>query len=75
VKGIEPFSEVSQAPQDKSGADSGTSDHTQIRAQIPGALGRDLSEVVAAWADLPSPLKAAILAIVNSSTAAMEVES
>jgi hypothetical protein len=29
-------------------------------------LGRDLSQVVTAWAKLPGPLKAAILAIVNS---------
>jgi hypothetical protein len=38
----------------------------QIDAQIPVALGRDLSQVVTAWAKLPEPLKAAILAIVNS---------
>jgi hypothetical protein len=29
-------------------------------------LGRDLSQVVTAWVKLPAPLKAAILAIVNS---------
>jgi hypothetical protein len=75
VKGIEPFTEVSQASQDQAIPDSASGEHTQIRAQIPGALGRDLSQVVVAWADLPSPLKAAILAIVHSSTAAMEDES
>jgi hypothetical protein len=45
----------------------GKSDNTQIRAQILDALGRDLSRVVEAWDQLPGPLKAAILAIVNSS--------
>ncbi len=75
VKGIEPFYQDSQVPQDQSISDSAASTHTQISAQIPGALGRDLSQVVAAWAELPSALKAAILAIVNSSTAAVEDES
>ena len=40
--------------------------NAQIDAQILVALGRDLSQVVTAWAKLPAPLKAAILAIVNS---------
>ena len=35
-------------------------------AQSRVRLGRDLSQVVTAWAKLPGPLKAAILAIVNS---------
>jgi len=77
VDNIEPATgkPYSQVPQDELIPDSSSSAHTQIRAQIPGALGRDLSQVVAAWAELPSPLKAAILAIVNSSTASMEGES
>jgi predicted metal-binding protein len=29
-------------------------------------LGHDLSRVVAVWSKLPAPLKAAILAIINS---------
>jgi hypothetical protein len=33
-------------------------------------IGRDLSQVVTAWAKLPAPLKAAILAIINSSEGA-----
>jgi hypothetical protein len=74
-EGFEPFSEDSQAPRDQSITDSAPTAHTQIRAQIPGAMGRDLSRVVAAWAELPSPLKAAILAIVHSSTGALEGES
>jgi protein involved in temperature-dependent protein secretion len=75
VKGIEPLSEYSQALQDQSIPDAASSAHTQIRAQITNALGRDLSQVVAAWSKIPAPLKAAILAIVNSSTASMEGES
>jgi hypothetical protein len=38
----------------------------QRDAQNQVALGRDLSQVVTAWAKLSEPLKAAILAIVNS---------
>jgi hypothetical protein len=41
---------------------------SQIASQKPVALGPDLSQVVAAWADLPAALKAAILAIVRSGT-------
>jgi len=39
---------------------------TQIDSQIPVVLGHDLSRVVTAWAKLPVPLKAAVLAIINS---------
>jgi hypothetical protein len=39
---------------------------TQIDTQIPVVLGHDLSQVVTAWEKLPAPLKAAVLAIVNS---------
>ena len=74
-EGFEPFSEESQASPDQSIPDAGSSAHTQIHAQILGALGRDLADVVAAWAELSSPLKAAIVAIVHSSTAVREDES
>lgn len=47
-------------------------DHTQIRAQIPDTLGRDVSLVVAAWPRLSGPLKAAILAIINSANGTEE---
>jgi hypothetical protein len=40
--------------------------NAQIDAQILVVLGHDLSQVVTAWAKLPAPLKAAILAIINS---------
>jgi hypothetical protein len=74
-EGFEPFAENPQASQNHVVRDSPSSAHTQIRAQIIDALGRDLSQVVAAWPKIPSPLKAAILAIVNSSTASMQGES
>ena len=75
MEGFEPFAENPQATQNQVVRDSSSSAHTQIRAQITDALGRDLAQVVAAWAKIPPPLKAAILAIVNSSTASMEGES
>jgi hypothetical protein len=40
--------------------------NAQIDAQILVVLGHDLSQVVIAWAKLPTPLKAAVLAIINS---------
>jgi hypothetical protein len=39
---------------------------SQRDSQIPVVLGHDLSQVVTAWEKLPAALKAAILAIVNS---------
>jgi hypothetical protein len=41
---------------------------SQIASQRPVSSGHDLSQVVTAWAKLSSPLKAAILAIVDSAT-------
>ncbi len=41
-------------------------ENTQIRAQILGVLGRDLSLVVAAWEKLPAALRAAVLAIAST---------
>ena len=74
-EGFEPFAEHTEVPHNQSILDSARTGNTQIRAQIADALGRDLSEVVAAWSKIPAPLKAAILAIVNSSTASMEGEA
>lgn len=74
-EGFEPSLEFFQVPQDQSITDSAGSANTQIRAQITDALGHDLAQVVAAWPKLPSPLKAAILAIVHSSTVSKEDES
>ena len=75
MKGIEPCTENSFVPDNQSVAPLADSDNTQMRAQILGALGRDLSRVVVAWAQLSAPLKAAILAIVSSITARQEDES
>jgi len=72
--GFEPSADYSQGSQDQLVVDSSQRAHTQIRAQIPDALGRDLSQVVASWSKLPAPLKAAILAIVNSSNLIQEDE-
>jgi hypothetical protein len=38
----------------------------QGNAQMLVALGRELSQVVTDWAKLPTPLKAAVLAIISS---------
>jgi hypothetical protein len=65
VKGIEPSTEHSQTVESQSVVEHSNAAYTQIRAQIQGKDGRDLSQVVNAWADLPPPLKAAILAIVE----------
>jgi hypothetical protein len=52
---------------DKSNNDAaGIMPASQGASQAPVAMGHDLSQVVTAWARLPEPLKAAILAIVNS---------
>jgi hypothetical protein len=75
VKGIEPSVENSEVAQNQSIANPADSGNTQIRAQMAGAMGRDLSLVVAAWAHLSAPLKAAILAIVISASAVQEDES
>ena len=67
VKGIEPSRENSKSLINTSDSESLQADYTQIRAQILGELGPDLTRVVTVWSKLPAPLKAAILAIVNSS--------
>jgi hypothetical protein len=72
VKGIEPSSGLLRDAPIKQVPDSATSEHTQIRAQIADAPGCELLQVVAAWTELSAPLKAAILAIVQSSGAATE---
>ena len=74
-EGFEPSTQYSQLPQDQQVCDSLLETNTQIRAQIKGALGRELGEVVAAWSALAVPLKAAILAIVRSSMDSTEDDS
>ena len=66
VKGIEPSTENSQPVENQPVSEHADTAYTQIRAQIQGNDGRDLSHVVKAWPGLPAAFKAAILAIVNS---------
>jgi hypothetical protein len=67
AKGFEPSTQNQQQIQSQNNPQSADSDYTQIRAQILGGLGSNLARVVASWSKLPAALKAAILAIVNSS--------
>ena len=67
AKGFEPSAQNSKGEQNQASQQPAQDDCTQIRAQILGELGPELEQVVAAWSLLSQPLKAAILAIVNSS--------
>jgi hypothetical protein len=67
AKGFEPFTKKSEFIDSQTLAQSDKSDCTQLRAQILGHLGPELTLVVASWSKLPSALKAGILAIVQSS--------
>ncbi|PYK32741.1 MAG: hypothetical protein DME58_05045, partial [Verrucomicrobia bacterium] len=64
ARGVEPPGKNPLVVCNQSIAGSVKSGNTQIRAHLADALGRDLSRVVGAWPQLPTPLKAAILAIV-----------
>jgi hypothetical protein len=66
AKGFEPSAEKSESVDSKWASQSDKSDYTQIRAHVTGAVCPNLAKVVAVWSKLPAPLKAAILAIVNS---------
>ena len=74
VKGIEPSTRDSKVVDDQLSPKCAEASNTQMRAQIADAQGRDLSRVVAAWSQLSAPLKAAILAIVDSSANVEEDE-
>jgi hypothetical protein len=69
AKGFEPFAEKSELVDSQASSQTGKSDYTHIRAHATGAPCPNLAKVVAGWSKLPAPLKAAILAIVNSSEA------
>jgi hypothetical protein len=58
AKGIEPSAEHGQAVQSQPVAEHSDTAYAQIRAQIQGKHGRDLTQVVEAWDKLPAPLKA-----------------
>jgi hypothetical protein len=49
--------------------------HTQIRAQIPDALVRDLSLVVASWSKLSPPIEEAILRSCSAARSSMPSET
>ena len=66
VKGIEASAQNPQVAENQGVPTDSQRDYTQLCAQIQGKDGRDLSQVVEAWAELPAPLKAAILAIVDA---------
>jgi hypothetical protein len=66
AKGFEPSTHNSEGAQNPASPEPAQEGYTQIRAQILGELGPELARVVAVWLKLPAPLKAAILAIVNS---------
>jgi hypothetical protein len=55
-------SNLSEPPDSQSVANPGTQRDTQTQV----VLGPELSQVVTAWAKLPVPLKAAILAIIKT---------
>jgi hypothetical protein len=69
AKGFEPFAEKSELIDSQAFSQTDKLGYTQIRAQATGATCLDLAKVVAGWPKLPPALKAAILAIVNSSEA------
>jgi hypothetical protein len=66
VKGIEACAQKPQVAETQHAPTDGERGYTQPCAQIQGNDGRDPSQVVNAWAKLPPPLKAAILAIVHA---------
>jgi hypothetical protein len=66
AKGFEPSASNPQPAELQHLPEQAKTAYTQIRAQIMGSDGRDLAQVVNAWAGLPTAFKAAILAIVDS---------
>jgi hypothetical protein len=74
AKGFELVSQSPQPFQGQGSTETSKTQHAQIRAQILGELGLDLSQVVLAWPQLPPQLKAAVLAIVGSVNSLPEVK-
>ena len=66
MKGIEPSSDNAEHVAKQSFPPASQDPATQIRAQTLDASCLDLAKVVASWSKLPSPLKAAILAIIGA---------
>ena len=61
-----------RTPQEAPDSLAKTGKHTEKDTELSVVLGHDLSRVVSAWSKLSPPLKAAILAIVNSSATSQE---
>ena len=74
AKGFEPFAKNSESPDSECFPKPAKPDHTQIRAHAGGVTCPDLAIVVAVWSKLPTPLKAAILAIVGSVTSSLPMD-
>jgi hypothetical protein len=72
AKGFEPSAKKSESFDSKALPNSGNPAYTQIRAQILGGLGPELTQVAASWSKLPPALKAGILAIVQSASSTGE---
>ena len=70
AKGFEPSVENSEVVEHQCIAPQVKAGYTQIHTQTPDALCPELSQIIAAWSKLSAPLKAAILAIINSSEGA-----
>jgi len=66
VKGIEPLPENAETPQAQALTSGPQEGYAQIRAQISEPTCAELGKVVGAWSRLSQPLKAGILAIVDS---------
>jgi len=66
TKGVEPSASLPQPFYNETPTKTTENVRTHRCAQIPDFASPDLAEVVAAWALLAEPLKAAILAIVRT---------
>jgi len=66
AKGIEPSCKKLELIDSQAPAQIDKADYTQIRAHAAGSSCPNLAKVVASWSELSPPLKAAILAIINS---------
>jgi hypothetical protein len=67
AKGFEPLAKKLELVDSQTFSQTEKSDNTQIRAHAVVTSCPKLAKVVAIWGNLPAPLQAAILAIVNSS--------
>lgn len=66
AKGFEPLAALLQPAQRQAVPQVTPEGYTQIRAQISPEECRDLPRVINSWAFLSRPLKAAVLALVDS---------